>query len=390
MIEKKTNNGSSQCQHFRRGDPSTNGFKTTNDFVLGLGGEEVTEMGIDTTAGSSATTLAWQHTNVWAGGKLFGNYDKTGLHFYLDDPLSTRRAQTNYAGVLEQTCSSLPFGDALSCTGGDLQVPTEHHFTGKERDTESGNDYFEARYFSSATGRFISPDWSAKQEPVPYAKLDNPQTLNLYAYVGNNPLSSADIDGHQAPKQPNGEVSQVLNLIAQHREVINTVAKKYGVSPSAIAAIIFQEKLHGMAASLKDVPANVDASLQISSSANKRSIGLAEMQVGKAAHLLGKDVADPAQRKEVLAALRNDNSAIDMIGRNVSNMQNAVGRELTPVEAGMGHNAGLKGLNALLNGERGLTPVASRSVGWESGISAALQGNVPSGVDLSNMVINTY
>jgi RHS repeat-associated protein len=52
--------------------------------------------------------------------------------------------------------------------------------TGKERDQESGNDYFGARYYSSAMGRFLSPDWSAKVKPVPYAKLDNPQSLNLY------------------------------------------------------------------------------------------------------------------------------------------------------------------------------------------------------------------
>jgi hypothetical protein len=43
----------------------------------------------------------------------------------------------------------------------------------------------------------MSPDWSAKAEPVPYAKLDNPQTLNLYAYVGNNPLRFVDADGHE-------------------------------------------------------------------------------------------------------------------------------------------------------------------------------------------------
>jgi RHS repeat-associated protein len=60
-------------------------------------------------------------------------------------------------------------------------------FTGKERDTESGNDYFEARYYASSMGRFMSPDWSAKAEPVPYAKLDDPQSLNLYAYVRSNP-----------------------------------------------------------------------------------------------------------------------------------------------------------------------------------------------------------
>src|ERR1035441_935896 len=64
--------------------------------------------------------------------------------------------------------------------------------TGKERDAESGNDYMFARYYNSATGRFLSPDWSAKEDPVPYAKLDNQQTLNLYAYVGNNPLGGVD------------------------------------------------------------------------------------------------------------------------------------------------------------------------------------------------------
>ncbi|MGH9724934.1 MAG: RHS repeat-associated core domain-containing protein [Candidatus Acidiferrales bacterium] len=71
--------------------------------------------------------------------------------------------------------------------------------TGKERDSESGLDYFGARYYASSMGRFMSPDWSAKQEPVPYSKLDDPQTLNLYSYVGNNPLSRADKDGHCFP-----------------------------------------------------------------------------------------------------------------------------------------------------------------------------------------------
>jgi RHS repeat-associated protein len=68
--------------------------------------------------------------------------------------------------------------------------------TGKERDAESGNDYFLARYYSSAMGRFMSPDWSAQEQPVPYANLDDPQSLNLYAYVRNNPLSRTDADGH--------------------------------------------------------------------------------------------------------------------------------------------------------------------------------------------------
>lgn len=75
-------------------------------------------------------------------------------------------------------------------------VRFRNKFTGKERDAESGNDYFGARYYASSMGRFLSPDWAAKIEPVPYAKLDDPQSLNLYAYVRNNPLTRFDPDGH--------------------------------------------------------------------------------------------------------------------------------------------------------------------------------------------------
>lgn len=68
-------------------------------------------------------------------------------------------------------------------------------YTGKERDAESGLDYFGARYMSSNMGRFMSPD------PVIITpeRLANPQELNLYAYVANNPLRFID---------PTGEVLQ--------------------------------------------------------------------------------------------------------------------------------------------------------------------------------------
>lgn len=42
----------------------------------------------------------------------------------------------------------------------------------------------------------MSPDWSAKVEPVPYAKLDDPQSLNLYGYMLDSPLDGVDQDGH--------------------------------------------------------------------------------------------------------------------------------------------------------------------------------------------------
>jgi RHS repeat-associated protein len=215
-------------------DPAVNGFQTTNDYILGLGGEQLTEMGVGTAssvnpASDSNSALTWQHTNVYAAGALIATYDNDGLHFYLNDPLGTRRTQTDYAGVLEQTCSSLPFGDGLSCSGGNLQAPTEHHFTGKERDTESGNDYFGARYYASSMGRWMSPDWSAKIMPVPYAKLDNPQSLNLYIYAGNNPLIHIDADGHCWPQSLCNAVQNAFNA------TYNWVTSNHSASASASA-----------------------------------------------------------------------------------------------------------------------------------------------------------
>ena len=175
------------------GNPS-NGFQATASYVLGPNGEQVTEMNVN------SGQQSWAHTNVYAGGMLVATYDPLGLHFHLDDWLGNRRVQTNAFGQIEETCLNSPFGNGLVCSSPNgapttADDATEHHFTGKERDTESGLDYFGARYYASNFGRWMSPDWSAKAEPVPYAKLDNPQSLNLYNYVGGNPLSKADADG---------------------------------------------------------------------------------------------------------------------------------------------------------------------------------------------------
>jgi RHS repeat-associated protein len=63
--------------------------------------------------------------------------------------------------------------------------------TAKERDAETGLDYFGARYLASAQGRFTSPD-----EPLIGQDEQNPQSWNLYSYVQNNPLVNVDPWGH--------------------------------------------------------------------------------------------------------------------------------------------------------------------------------------------------
>ena len=150
--------------------------------------------------GPGGRFLSQDWWNVFAAGKLLATYNSTGTYYDLTDWLGTKRVEVNAALTCVTGFRSLPYGNGLTSYA-PTALPqcvdaTEQHYTGKERDAESGNDYFEARYYASGFGRFMSPDWSAKEEPVPYAKLDDPQTLNLYAYVRDSPLNGADPDGH--------------------------------------------------------------------------------------------------------------------------------------------------------------------------------------------------
>ena len=105
---------------------------------------------------------------------------------------------TDQTGKVIARHDYLPFGEEIP--GGIAQRPSpfggsddiSQRFTGKERDSESGLDYFGARYYGSALGRFTSPDpaWFFASHP------EDPQSWNLYSYVANDPLNSVDIDGN--------------------------------------------------------------------------------------------------------------------------------------------------------------------------------------------------
>lgn len=110
----------------------------------------------------------------------------------------------------------------------------EKTFTGKEQDVNTGLDYFGARYFSAVQGRFTSPDEfkGGIVDPVtgsdietngaiPYADITDPQTLNKYAYVRNNPLRFIDPDGHEIyGRGPAGEV-ELPNLDSLIRTAVH-------------------------------------------------------------------------------------------------------------------------------------------------------------------------
>ncbi|MGA2597105.1 MAG: RHS repeat-associated core domain-containing protein [Bryobacteraceae bacterium] len=137
-----------------------------------------------------------------------GSSTSAGRVYLSVDALGSTRLVTDASGNPTEQYDYAPFGEELTqgidgrvAPYSTNQYPTTpdavtEKFTGKERDAETGLDYFGARYFSGAQGRFITPDWSEDPYALPYANLSNPQSLNLYAYAQNNPLSRRDEDGH--------------------------------------------------------------------------------------------------------------------------------------------------------------------------------------------------
>ena len=156
---------------------------------------------------------------VFFNGKRTARVDlpSGAVHYYFSDHLGSADVVTNATGsTIEQESDYYPYGGERVITAG----VNNYKFTGKERDSESGSDDFGARHYGFSMGRWLIPDWSAKADPVPYAKLEDPQTLNLYSYLRNNPMNGVDADGHADPKGCGGfacekgdDTSQAQNQI---------------------------------------------------------------------------------------------------------------------------------------------------------------------------------
>jgi RHS repeat-associated protein len=120
------------------------------------------------------------------------------VEYYHTDLVGNVRAVTDEKKNVIERHDYLPFGEECT-TGGCASNPEvgagqARKFTGKERDTETGLDYFGARYYGSKIGRFTTTDPYLDQG----AALFNPQLWNRYAYGLNNPLRFVDPDGRQS------------------------------------------------------------------------------------------------------------------------------------------------------------------------------------------------
>lgn len=182
--------------------------------------------------GNVTTTFVYD-----AFGNLAAEYStvasgESGRQFLHTDPLGSTRLTTDSAGSVIQCFDYLPFGEQLTanrssitCYNGTAGV--RQRFTGKERDSETGLDYFGARYFSGAQGRFTSPD----KLNVTDDRLMVPGALNKYTYAANNPLRFKDPDGRDVVallEPPHGVRLGYFALFAHNPNTNQTAFMSFG------------------------------------------------------------------------------------------------------------------------------------------------------------------
>jgi RHS repeat-associated protein len=176
-------------------------------------------------SGTSDSYSRLAEVEAWADG----GSANARVEWLVADQLGTPRMILDESGDLVNVKRHdyLPFGEELT-TGISGRSTTQGYgagdqvrqqFTQKERDVETGLDYFGARYYSSSQGRFTSIDpanYQAQLNPL------EPQSWNAYSYVNNSPLVNIDPNGRGMPKF----FEKLKNLIAWNMWATNEEVQK--------------------------------------------------------------------------------------------------------------------------------------------------------------------
>ena len=129
---------------------------------------------------------------IYMGDRLIAEYDHVGARFlyYTPDQINTTRVVTDGSGTIVYSAAHDPYGGIQQTDANNTYDP-QLKFSGKERDAESGLDYFGARYYDKNQYRFISIDNWMNSVDMVYA----PNRWNLYSYCGNSPITFLDPTG---------------------------------------------------------------------------------------------------------------------------------------------------------------------------------------------------
>jgi RHS repeat-associated protein len=239
-------------------------------YWYGSGGEILAE-----TDGAGNTNNSSFNEYTFFGGQRVAMITNSGNPtYYVEDLLGTSRVITSNTGVVCYDADFYPFGGER--TPYTNTCPQNYKFEGKERDTETGNDDFGARYYSNRFGRWLSADWSAVPVPVPYANLTNPQTLNLYSMVADDPESFADLDGHCLE---DACIVETIVGVAVVGYVIYKGVQAYFHAKAGIESLKSGEAARGQIIDMATNPASkIDPDAAANAYKNETSKGLSLMQ----------------------------------------------------------------------------------------------------------------
>jgi len=157
----------------------TNIYTTSYDYS---GSSPLREFRMNNPCAGQGTIAVTEY--VYAGSQLMAYHyqflSADTLTYVIPDHLSAR-VITNENATTTSQISHYPFGEAPGVT-------YKWNFTSYEKDAESGNHYAMARYHANRLGRFLSPDPLA-------GRRGDPQSLNRYSYVRNDPVNFVDPSG---------------------------------------------------------------------------------------------------------------------------------------------------------------------------------------------------
>ena len=126
------------------------------------------------------------------------NFAENDVYYYHGDHLGSASWITETNGKPIQYIHYAPYGEFID-NQQTINYDERYKFTGKERDAESGYDYFGARYYASPFSFWLSVDPLADKYPA----------ISPYAYCTWNPIKFVDPDGNSVVVDDDGKIINI-------------------------------------------------------------------------------------------------------------------------------------------------------------------------------------
>lgn len=216
-------------------------------------------------------------TYYFANDELLAKKNPDGTKFfYHNDHLGSTSIITSQSGAFIEETKYDPWGEVKS--GG---TKSKFLYTGQEKDLETNLNYYNARYYDSHIRRFTQPDDIIQN-------VYDPQSLNRYSYVNNNPVKYTDPSGHFFSL-----ILRLASFVARAAPMI-TLANKVSVNPNTQKIVQTVNKVQ----SNPTVP-KIENSNSIGKAANNPVVNKVTSNTGKAAII--PKVTDPKLNNHVQA-----------------------------------------------------------------------------------------